>query len=1046
MTSCHALIAQKPVSPPAAGWTCFAPWERSALPTLARIAWRGVYAVAVLCATLCLLAACSAASAADTALVQNANFQEGSDQPEEWQLSGCGSWVDREILQVDGDGSDSSYWSSSVTLEPGMRYHFETRARRRGSGSAITGPGQVNRDQFGVTADWQWMGHVFRVPDSGGEDRLRLGHWQGSGAFQFDAVRLTPALAVHRQEGQWVLGEGESLRGDEYHFAGSFNHSGSNDHRVLHSARATFNSDRWVFGSGSEVVYRFALPGPAFVTAAIECDVNYHTRGACAVAVSRDGKTWRQLADREGVGMVSAQVPGDLLPADALFVRVAAEGPAGFQVNRLDFLAQLDRQVAEANGGTVYADVQQCGEEVEIPSLLIRRDPQSGEQVLLASVVNRSSTARVWTAGLEYEEAVEPAQPSQQQVPPGASARFELPVPPGRPGERALRLTIRDGERVALEARLTIRVPEFYRSDYGFRLAGLEGPGGIWWCDATRKIPRQRALPTAVSQAVQLEAASNDYEAAQVVLRPSEPLRGLTARATDLIGSGTSRIAGDNVQILRVYYHFVQHPTDSTGVRDWWPDALPPLDQPLDVPAGSNQPLWVLVHVPPETPPGDYAGSIRLAGEGFSADVPLQLHVWNFTLPATNHLETAFGLSPQAIWQYHGLKTDEDRRRVLDMYFRSFAEHRISPYDPASLDPIRVRFRPDEDPPRADLDFTDFDRAMEQAVSRYHFTSFRLGIQGMGGGTFHERHPPRIGEFDESTPQYRAMFSSYVSQLESHLREHQWLDKAYAYWFDEPAPNDYQFVADGMSRLKQYAPGLRRMLTEEPADNVLNGLIDIWCPISNNYDHDQAQKRRAAGDRFWWYVCTGPKAPYCTLFIDHPASELRVWHWQTWQREITGTLVWQSNYWTSSAAFPDQPQDPYEDPMGYVSGYSTPRGTKRHWGNGDGRFIYPPLAAAVPGKSGKDPVIAPPVSSIRWEMLREGVEDYETLYLLRELLDRQKADLSPEDAQRFGELLLVPEAITADMTTFTTCSEPIYQRRRAVAEAIEKLRATGGTR
>jgi hypothetical protein len=309
----------------------------------------------------------------------------------------------------------------------------------------------------------------------------------------------------------------------------------------------------------------------------------------------------------------------------------------------------------------------------------------------------------------------------------------------------------------------------------------------------------------------------------------------------------------------------------------------------------------------------------------------------------------------------------------------------------------------------------------------------------MGGGTFHHRYEPKIDEFGEDTPQYQAMFASYVKQLEDHLRDRDWLDMAYVYWFDEPAPRDYEFVANGMRRLKRYAPGLRRMLTEQPGDNVLAGLVDIWCPVSSNYDHDQAEVRRAHGERFWWYVCTGPKAPYCTLFIDHPATDLRVWHWQTWQRDIVGTLVWRANYWTSSAAFPDQPQNPYDDPMGYVSGYSTPRGVRRYWGNGDGRFIYPPLAAAVPGKSGPDPVIAPPVSSIRWEMIREGVEDYEFLYLLRERIEPQRGRRPAEQLAAYERLLEVPAEITRDMTTFTADPAPIYARRQAVAEAIEAL-------
>ena len=221
------------------------------------------------------------------------------------------------------------------------------------------------------------------------------------------------------------------------------------------------------------------------------------------------------------------------------------------------------------------------------------------------------------------------------------------------------------------------------------------------------------------------------------------------------------------------------------------------------------------------------------------------------------------------------------------MYFESFSRHRISPYDPTPLDDIRVQFLPEADPPRAEFDFSAFDAALERAVSKYHFTGLRLPIEGMGGGTFHDRIEPRIGAYGEDTPQYQAMFASYVKQLEDHFREKGWLEMPYVYWFDEPEPKDYDFVRRGFERLKRYAPGLRTMLTEEPVE-ALAGPVDIWCPLTANYDHAQAENRRAAGDRFWWYVCTGPKAPYCTLFIDHPATELRVWHWQTWQRGDRG--------------------------------------------------------------------------------------------------------------------------------------------------------------
>jgi hypothetical protein len=292
--------------------------------------------------------------------------------------------------------------------------------------------------------------------------------------------------------------------------------------------------------------------------------------------------------------------------------------------------------------------------------------------------------------------------------------------------------------------------------------------------------------------------------------------------------------------------------------------------------------------------------------------------------------------------------------------------------------------------------------------------------------------------FTEDTLHYKVLFNSYCTQIQEHLLQKGWLDEAFVYWFDEPAPKDYEFVMNGFRKLKGAAPGITRMLTEQVEPELIGG-PDIWCAVSNQYKHEPAEERRKHGEKFWWYVCTGPKAPYCTLFIDHPGTELRVWLWQTWQRKIEGILVWQSNYWTSSAAYPDSgnPQNPYEDPMGWRSGYSTPRGEKRPWGNGDGRFIYPPESAADAHPSG--PVLEGPVDSIRWEMLRDGIEDYEYLVMLKKLIEANKNKLNAGRLGKYNFLLEVPQDITSDMTTFTKDPAPIEARRDVIARAISEL-------
>lgn len=204
---------------------------------------------------------------------------------------------------------------------------------------------------------------------------------------------------------------------------------------------------------------------------------------------------------------------------------------------------------------------------------------------------------------------------------------------------------------------------DYYRTDYGALLQGRSGDVAVWWCDATHKVPPERALPQDGSEAVRLAAAKNDFEAVQVVVRPSRPLKSLRATPSSLTGPA-GEIPADHVRILRVAYHTVHTPTDATGLKGRWPDALPPWSQPVSVPAGENQPLWVLVHVPASAAAGDYRGQIALAADGWSATVPIRLHVWDFALPARNHLETAFGFSPRDVFRYHGLTREEDQRKV----------------------------------------------------------------------------------------------------------------------------------------------------------------------------------------------------------------------------------------------------------------------------------------------------------------------------------------------------------------------------------------------
>jgi hypothetical protein len=417
--------------------------------------------------------------------------------------------------------------------------------------------------------------------------------------------------------------------------------------------------------------------------------------------------------------------------------------------------------------------------------------------------------------------------------------------------------------------------------------------------------------------------------------------------------------------------------------------------------------------------------------------VPLAVHVYDFELPRETHLRSALGLGAHEINRYHRLTRPEDRQAVFEKYLQNFAEHRISPYSFYDYAPIDVRFVGEGTNKQARVDFAKFDQAAAKWLDEYRFNTFQLPLQGMGGGTFHSRHPGELAGFKEGTPEHARLFHDYLSQVERHLRERGWLNQAFTYWFDEPDPKDYEFVVEGMKRLKAAAPGIKRMLTEQP-EPALRGHVEIWCGLTPEWTPEKVKACRDAGEDVWWYICTGPKAPYVTEFIDHPGTELRLWPWQSWQYGVRGILIWATIYWTSPLAYPEPTlQDPWADPMSWVSGYGNPVGYRSPWGNGDGRFLYPPRRD--PNKS-TEPCLDGPITSIRWENLRDGMEDYEYFWLLKQAVEHAEASKAPRKlVQQARALLTVPTEVSKDLTHFTTDPWPMLEHRDKVAKMIERL-------
>ncbi len=333
------------------------------------------------------------------------------------------------------------------------------------------------------------------------------------------------------------------------------------------------------------------------------------------------------------------------------------------------------------------------------------------------------------------------------------------------------------------------------------------------------------------------------------------------------------------------------------------------------------------------------------------------------------------------------------------------------------------------------VDFSDFDKGARMYLDGLKFNAFNLAIEGMGNGYYSHRDGVFHG-FVQDTPEYDKLMGKYLGQIQDHLEQNGWLGKEYIYWFDEPGEKDYPFVRKGMETIHKAAPKLTRFITEDYPGPAIMDVTEMNCTIWEKINPTLIYNLSQKGKEFWSYICCGPKAPYINEFIEHDAINMRMWLWMSYQYNLKGVLIWGVNYWNSGTASPQgYLQNPWEDPMSYAGGYGMPKGKIWEWGNGDGRYIYPPQRD--PNKD-LQKNMDEPVTSIRLEILREGMEDYEYFKILEKLIHRIP-DTEKNLVQKASNLLHFGPEFFTDGKTYTKDPQLLLKRRAQIAEMIELL-------
>ena len=455
------------------------------------------------------------------------------------------------------------------------------------------------------------------------------------------------------------------------------------------------------------------------------------------------------------------------------------------------------------------------------------------------------------------------------------------------------------------------------------------------------------------------------------------------------------------------------------------PDALLPWNGSARATEQTNQPLWLQVSVPAGTAPGTYAGTVEIVADDAVTTVPITVTVVNVTLPdpgqVAGSLLTAFNLNPQGygneVQKLYGVSAET----TLPGLFSFFSSYRLSPNNWGYGNPNSKRGYTS-----SRKWWLDKTANMETAVgnpSQFSSMWIPLSNNRWSASTY-------IGGLSPYKPQ---TWCSYLKSVHGFWQSHGWLDSSFPYYYglDESGANLLSTVAQSAKTLHACFPGGHLVITGNPsaANKVLwNGGsddVDVWTVLASRYygqytnpsqtkqhishateNLNLIDKVRAHGKQIWAYTypSSANQAPgYSTT---EPVSDPRLFVDWAALEGITGLLYGEGTTTYSSKA----------NPLSSLSD--------------SGAFVL-----IYPGKDG-------PIPSARLEEIREGIEDWEILNVVRQkhgasAVRRLLSGLFTTNSQG-AELACT---VGCQLKSATRYSWPLYSRDATTPGKIATMRA-----
>jgi hypothetical protein len=399
-------------------------------------------------------------------------------------------------------------------------------------------------------------------------------------------------------------------------------------------------------------------------------------------------------------------------------------------------------------------------------------------------------------------------------------------------------------------------------------------------------------------------------------------------------------------------------PPDPTG---WKPVQLVPENAragrgglPIAVTPNQNQAIWVDVYIDRTRKAGLYKGNIEIRADDARLTIPVELEVFDFTLPDENSMNAMLFYSSDQPELYHGRNLDAAYHRLAHRFRAEF----VQAYDEHTLPQVWGRFSGE--------DFTR-DRGYEGPGENKGNVIAPRTFYGPGR------------DFDD-----RASAWAQSDAWMTFLREKLPHLITFLYMPDEPRAPAYPRILQLAENIHSN-PGPGRALpifVTSTYVEALDSAIDIWCSGPKGFRLDRVASERARGRQFWFY--NGGRPAGTAITIDAPATDPRATIWAAFKHDVSVYFYWYAVHWRhNSQKQGERNQNVWADTITFDNRRQPNRSPEDEgYIHGDGVLVYPGEEKLHPEQ---DRGLPGPVATIQLANFRRGLQDHQYLTIARKL-------------------------------------------------------------